>query len=70
MRQRKFNPEESVADIIRPYAGKWVALSADKKVVLGVSKEMEVALKQAHKEGEKIPHLIKVPDSSVAAYIY
>lgn len=65
-----FKPEESVADLIKPHAGKWVTLSADKKTVLGSSVKMETALAQAHKKGEPHPHLIKAPDSSIAAYIY
>ncbi len=67
---KTFKPEESVAELIKPHAGKWVTLSADKKMVLGSSTRMETALSQAHKKGEPHPHLIKVPDSSIAAYIY
>lgn len=67
---KKFKPEEAVAKMIRPHAGKWVTLSADKKTILGSSLKMETALSQAHKKGEQHPHLIKVPDASIAAYIY
>ena len=67
---KKHKPEESVAQLIIPHAGKWVTLSSDKKKVLGSSNRMETALSQAHDKGEDCPHLIKVPDSSIAAYIY
>jgi hypothetical protein len=67
---KTFKPEESVAGLIKPHAGKWVTLSADKKTILGSSVRMETALSQAHKRGEPRPYLIKVPDSSIAAYIY
>ncbi len=61
---------ESVADLIKPYAGRWVTLSADRATILGVSKKMEEALEQAQKKGEPRPLLIKVPDASTAAFMY
>jgi hypothetical protein len=59
-----------VAERIKPYAGKWVTLSSDKKKVLGASNSMEGALSQAKKKGESCPLLLKAPDSNTAAFIY
>ena len=56
--------------LIEPYPGQWVALSADESQVLGVAKTAQAALNKAQEKGERFPHLIKAPDSSTAAYIY
>ena len=61
---------ESVADLIKTYSGQWVTLSKDKTRVLGASKKMERALKEAQDHGENHPLLIKVPDASTAAFLY
>ena len=62
--------QHRTARLIKPHAGKWVTLSADKKCVLGVSTKMETALAQAEDKGEKHPHLIKAPDARTAAFIF
>ena len=61
---------ESVAELIKPYSGKRVTLSADKTKVLGASSRMETVLEQAKKLGEDRPLLVKVPDASTAAFLY
>ena len=62
--------QEKVAQLIKPHAGKWVTLSADKNRVLSVSSKVETALRQAERKGEPHPHLIKAPDATTAAYIF
>jgi len=62
--------QHRTARLIKPHAGKWVTLSADKQRVLGVSIRMETALARAQAQGEKHPHLIKAPDATTAAFIY
>ena len=61
---------ESVADLIKTYSGQWVTLSKDKSRVLGASRNMEKALREAQNQGENSPLLIKVPDASTAAFLY
>ena len=62
--------KQSVCDLIRPYPGKWVALNFAQTKVVGVASSVKAVLRKAHKMGEAVPHLIKVPDGSVAAFIY
>ena len=62
--------QNKVAELIKPFPGKWVTLSKDKTKVLGVAHSLDLALSKAHKKGEAYPHLIKVPDGTTAAYIY
>ena len=52
------------------YAGQWVALTSDQTAIIGHSRNLRTALKQAHKTGEKIPHLVKSPTVSTASVIY
>ena len=62
--------QQRVARLLKPHAGKWVTLSADKTQVLGVSTKVETALSKAHKSGASHPHLIKAPDAFTSAYIF
>ena len=61
---------KSVAQLIKPFPGRWVALSADDRRVVSVGKSARVAFAQARKKGESCPHLVKSPDSSTVAFIY
>ena len=56
--------------LLAPHAGKWVTLSKDEKIVLGVSNDMDVAIKQAKEKGENFPLLIKAPDESTTAFFF
>jgi hypothetical protein len=47
--------------IIRKYPGYFVALSYDRKKVLGKGRTPEEALKQANKKGYKNPILTRIP---------
>jgi hypothetical protein len=47
--------------IIRKYPGHFVALSYDRKKVLGKGRTPEEALKQANKKGYKNPILTRIP---------
>ena len=66
----KSNKEQSITDRIEPYAGEWVALTADQTTILAHSRNLKSALKQAHKNGEKFPHMIKAPNGATASIIY
>ena len=61
---------KTLAKLIEPFAGQWVALTADEQTVLGVSRNMRSALTQAKKKGEPQPFLIKSPDAYTAAVFY
>ena len=61
---------KSVDQLIKPFPGWWVALSADDRQVVSVARTFKSALNQAHKKGEPSPHMIKSPDGSVAAFIF
>ncbi len=52
------------------YAGQWVALNSNQTAIIGHSKNLKSALKQAHKTGEKLPHMVKSPTESTASVIY
>ena len=62
--------ENSVNQLIKPFSGQWVALSADEQHVVGVGRTAHVALNKAQKQGERFPLLVKAPDTSTAAFIY
>jgi len=57
-----------LANLLNPHAGKWVTLSKDERVVLGVADTIDSALEQAREKGEFHPLLIKAPDSSAGAF--
>jgi len=61
---------KSLAKLIEPFSGKWVILSPDKQIILGVSKNMRNAISQAKEKGEPQPFLIKSPDAYTAAVFY
>ncbi len=61
---------KSLGKLLAPHAGKWVTLSKDEKTVLGVSNDMDVAIKQAKEKGEDFPLLIKAPDESTTAFFF
>ena len=66
----KQKPHESVASLLKPYPGKWVALSKQEDKVVSVANSARTVLARAHKKGESCPHLVKAPDSSIAVFIY
>ena len=47
--------------ILKPYEGKWVALTPDETKVLGASTDLDEALKQAREKGFPCPFIIKSP---------
>lgn len=53
-------------ELLRPYAGKWVALSQDEREVLGSGDTIEAALAAARQRGEQSPVLVKAPDQFTA----
>jgi len=61
---------KSVGQLIKPFAGQWVALSSDDRQVVTVGKSFQAVLNKAHRKGESCPHLVKSPDSSTAAFIF
>ena len=60
----------SVTELIKPHAGKWVALNEKQNAVVCVAGSAKAVLIQAHKKGESFPHLVKAPDSSTAVFVY
>ena len=60
----------SLAKLIEPFSGRWVALTADEKTVLSVSSSIKKAVDQAKKKGERQPFLIKSPNAYTAAVFY
>ncbi len=46
-------------------AGEWVALSRDKKKILGHSRTAHKAIEAAKKAGENEPFLVRMPDKNV-----
>ena len=64
------NKKQSVADLIESYTGEWVALTSDQTTIVAHSRNLKSALKQAHKSGEKFPHMVKAPNESTASVIY
>lgn len=63
-----YKPKD-LTKILRPYSGEWVALSADGQRLAGHGPTPEVALKQAHKKGERNPILMGAPDKHWGSYI-
>ena len=62
--------KQSALDRVEAYAGEWVALTSDQTAIVAHSRNLKSALKQAHKNGEKFPHMVKVSDESTASVIY
>ncbi len=67
---QKTKPRKSVSDLIKPYPGRWVALSSDDSHVISVSRSVKIVLSQARKKGEVHPHLVKSPDGSTSAIVF
>ena len=61
---------KSVNQLIKPFPGRWVALSEDDSRVVSVGRSFEAVLNDAHKKGESCPHVVKSPDGSIAAFIF
>ena len=57
-----------LSELLRPYQGKWVALSQDETQVLGSGATIDEALDEARRKGERQPIVIRVSDS-IAAYL-
>lgn len=62
--------ETSINELIKPFPGRWVALSADDTHVVSVRKSFQAVLNDAHRKGESCPHIVKSPDASTAAIIF
>ena len=63
-------PRKSISQLIKPYPGRWVALSADDSHVVSVARSVKTVLNQARKKGETSPHLVKSPDGSTSAIVF
>ncbi len=61
---------KSVNQLIKPFPGRWVALSTDDTRVVSVRKSFEAALNDAHRKGEARPHIVRVPDGSWSAIVF
>jgi hypothetical protein len=66
---RRIKPRKSVSDLIKPYPGRWIALSEDDTRVVSVRKSFEAAVNDAHRKGEHCPHIVRVPDCHVGAFM-
>jgi hypothetical protein len=66
----KHAKKQPMTDLIEPYAGEWVALTSSQTAIVAHSKNLKVALKQAHQKGEEFPHMVKAPNESTASVIY
>ena len=62
--------KQPVSDLIKPYAGEWVAFTSSQTAIVAHSKNLKTALKQAHQKGEEFPHMVKAPTESTASVIY
>lgn len=62
--------KKSIAQLIKPFPGQWVALSTNDSYVISVAKSAHAAFNEAKKKGENCPHLVKSQDSSTVAFIY
>ena len=62
--------QKSIDQLIKPFPGRWVALSQDDTRVVSVASSPQAVLNKARKNGEARPHLVKSPDGSVAAFIF
>ena len=61
----------NVNRLIKPYPGRWVALSFDDTHVVSVRKSFEAAVHDAHRKGEPCPHIVKAPDCHIiGTFIY
>lgn len=49
--------------LLKGYANKWIALSADSTQVVGVADNPKEAIKQAHAQKEQNPILTKTPEN-------
>jgi hypothetical protein len=47
--------------ILKPYEGQWVALTPDETKVIGSSKDLDEALRQAKDKGFPRPFVVKAP---------
>ncbi len=61
---------KSVNQLIKPFPGRWVALSADDSHVVSVAKSVQAVLNKARRKGESCPHLVKSPDGSTSAIVF
>ena len=66
----KQSSRKSVGQLIKPYPGRWVALSQDDSHVVSVGRSFQSVLNNAHRKGESRPHIVKSPDGSWAAIIF
>ncbi len=62
--------QKSLTEMIAPYPGKWVVMNLEETEVLGVAKSLKVAMKQAKKNGVKIPSVIKSPEHDLNGFTY
>jgi hypothetical protein len=62
-------PQIDVSELIKPYPGRWIALSKDDTRVVSVRKSLKAAVNDAHKKGEPCPHVVRVPDCHIGAFM-
>ena len=60
----------SISQLIKPFPGRWVALSSDDTRVVSVASSAQAVLNKARRQGESRPHLVKSPDGSTAAIVF
>ena len=55
-----------LAELLRPFKGKWVAISGDKSQVLCTALTIEEVLKESEKYKDLQPIILRVPDEHTA----
>lgn len=55
----------SFTQLIKKYAGKWVALEPDSQVVLSSGDDAQTVFMKAKKKGVEIPTLFRVPEKYI-----
>ena len=55
-----------LSQLLRPYKGKWVAISGDKSQVLCTASTIEEVLKESENYKDRQPIILRVPDEHTA----
>jgi len=55
-----------LSELLRPYKGKWVAISGDKSQVLCAALTIEEVLSQSENYKDREPIILRVPDEHTA----
>ena len=62
--------KHSLSVLIKSYPGEWVALTQDESRVVGHSRNLKTAVKQAHENGEGFPYIVKSSNEWTAVTIF